>query len=122
MSESNQNNEYIEGEKDIHVDSAIIQHAEIYFEVDIEGLELTERTYLEFDFHFPGLLDSEYANRFENIKVNNNKYVYKNSMDHFMGHFDSINTTNAVDLIVDFRIISDGNAEIQTNAKINFKT
>lgn len=115
-------NEYIEGEKDVHIDSAIIQHAEIYFDVWVEGIELTEGTYLELDFHFPGLLEDEYANKFENIKINKSNFEYKNTMEHFMAHFDSINTTNAVDLIVDFRIISDGNSEIHTNAKINFKT
>lgn len=116
-------NEYIEGEKDIHVDSAIIKHSEIFFEVNIEGIELTENTYIELDFHFPGLLDEEYANRFKNIKVKESHYVYRNNMDHFMAHFDITEaTTNAVDLVVDFRIISDGNSNIYTNAKIEFKT
>ena len=34
-------------------------------EGNIEGIELTENTYLEMDFHFPGFLDEEYANKFE---------------------------------------------------------
>ena len=116
-------NEYVEGEKDIHVDSAVIQHAEIFFEVNIEGIELTENTYLEMDFHFPGFLDEEYANKFENIKIKKTPYTYKDAMDHFMAHFDiEESTSNAVDLVVDFRIISDGNSTITSDAKIKFKT
>ncbi len=116
-------NEYIEGEKDVHIDSAIIQHAEIYFDVWVEGIELTENTYLEFDFNFPGLLDDEYANRFENIQVKTPHYEYRNTMDHFMAHFDIEKaTSNSVDLVLDFRIISDGNSTITSDAKIKFKT
>lgn len=115
-------NEYIEGEKDIHVDSAIIQHAEINFKVDIEGIELTNETYIVLDFHFTGLFDEEHANRFENIKINETSFTFNESMDHFMAHFDSVNTTNAVDLVVDFKIVSDGNSEIHTDAKIKFQT
>ena len=116
-------NEYIEGEKDIHIDSAIIQHAEIFFEVDIEGIELTENTYITLDFYFPGLLDEEKANYFTNIKIKDKHYIYRNSMDHFIAHFNIDTTkTNAIDLIVDFKIITDGNSDIYTDAKINFKT
>lgn len=116
-------NEYIEGEKDIHVDSAVIQHAEIFFDVWVEGIELTNGTYLELDFHFPGLLDDELANRFEHIKINTPHYEYRNTMEHFIAHFDIEQAlTNAVNLTVDFRIISDGTSTITTDAKIKFKT
>ena len=116
-------NEYIEGEKDIHVDSAIINYAEINFALDIEGIEINENTYLMLEFHFPGLLDDEYTNRFENIKITEPHYEYKNTMSHFMAHFDITNAlSNAVDFVVDFKIISDGTSKITSNAKINFKT
>lgn len=116
-------NEYIEGEKDIHINSAIINHAEINFNVEVEGIELDENTYLELSFHFPDLLDEEYANKFENIKITENKYPYHDEMEHFMAHFNITEAnSNAVDLVVDFKIVSDGTKEINRNAKIKFQT
>ena len=116
-------NEYVEGEKDIHVDSAIIKSATIEFMVDIEGIEINDGTYLELSFHFPGLFNEEYEQRFENIPITKSHFVYSNEMKKFMAHFDTqIAASNATLLSVDFKIVSDGTSKITNDAKINFET
>ncbi len=113
-------NDYDEGVSDIHIDSAVITHADIDLELEIENVNFSNGDYLLVHFHFPKILDDSLSNIFENIKITNNKFSFHDKMEHFMAHFDDINNSNETDLSIDFELVSNGGLTLTRKTKINF--
>lgn len=115
-------NEFIEGEKSIRIDSAVIIGANVDFELFIDGIDFTKGDYILLKFDYPHLFQDSIQDRFETVKITDNRFVFSESLDHFMAYFDEINEKNEIDLAIHFTFVSTGSLTISKDATIRFQT
>ncbi len=114
--------EYVEGEKNIRIDSLLISTANIDFEIEISGVDFTDGSYLLVNLDFPQLFDEEIQNKLETIKITENKFVFKEKFNDIIARLQSINQNDETELAVTFTFVSNGAMTISRNAKIEFST
>lgn len=112
--------EYIEGEKNIRVDSLLITTANIDFELYISGVDFSDGSYLLVQFGFPQLFDEAIQDRFETLKITDNKFVFREELHDAMAKLNAVNNGDTTKLTLTFTFISNGAMTISRNAKINF--
>lgn len=114
--------EYVEGEKNIRIDSLLITTANIDFEIEISGVDFTDGSYLLVKLNFPQLFDEEIQSKFETIKITENKFVFKEEFHDVIARLQAINQNDETELAVTFTLVSNGAMVISRNAKIDFAT
>lgn len=114
--------EYIEGEKNIRIDSLLITTANIDFEIEISGVDFTDGSYLLVHLDFPQLFDEEIQNKLETIKITENKFIFKEEFHDVIARLQAINQNDETELAVTFTFVSNGAMIISRNAKIDFET
>ena len=114
--------QYVEGEKDIRIDSLFITTANIDFEIEISGVDFSDGSYLLVNLDFPQLFDEDVQNKLETIKITENKFVFKEEFHDVIARLQAINQNDETELAVTFTLVSNGAMVISRNAKIDFAT
>ncbi len=114
--------QYIEGEKNIRIDSILITTANIDFEIEILGVDFSDGSYLLLNLDFPKLFDEEVENKFKTIKITDNKFIFREELHDAIARLQAINQNDATELAVTFTLVSNGAMKISRDAKILFST
>ena len=99
------------------IDSIIINQAMLKFGLDLTNITLDDGTYIETELSFPTLKSSKPI-KF-NIVASSSHIDLEQAINPFIANFGQTGT-NAIDMYISFKLVSDGTKTISSNTSIDF--
>lgn len=107
--------------KEYTIDSIVIDKANINLDIDLDGIELGKNSYIDLTYEIPDIKDYD-KNRFNAVITKNHANI-RRVIPRFTADFSNQSSReNIVDMVYEYKIVSDGTTTISKNATIDYST